>query len=67
MEITVAVKGMRCGGCEKAVERALMTCDGVLEVKASHQDAQVAIQFDPNRVGEAQLRQTIANAGYQAL
>ncbi len=67
MEMTVAVKGMSCGGCEKAVERALMVCDGVLGVRASHKDAQVQIQFDLNRVGEAQLRQAIADAGYPAL
>ena len=65
MEISVAVKGMSCGGCEKAIERALMACDGVLKARASHREAQVRIEFDPNRIGEVQLRQAIKAAGYQ--
>ena len=67
MEMTISVKGMSCGGCEKAIERALMACDGVLEVKASYQAAQVQIRFDPKRIGEARLRQAITDVGYEPL
>ena len=65
MEIRVVVKGMSCGGCEKAIERALMARDGVLKAKASHREARVRIKFDPIRIGETQLRQVIEGAGYQ--
>jgi copper chaperone len=64
MEISIAVKGMSCGGCEKAIERALLTRDGVLKARASHREAQVRIEFDPKRIGETQLRQAIEGAGY---
>lgn len=43
----VAVKGMRCGGCEKRIEAALAGLDGVYDVDANHEHGSVRIAAAP--------------------
>lgn len=42
-EIILNVKGMVCGGCEKRVQNALSTIEGVEDVVANHDDGIVKI------------------------
>lgn len=64
VNITLIVKGMTCGGCERAVERSLCQQDGVLFAKASAGDEQVAVTYDADRTAVGKLRQAVADAGY---
>jgi copper chaperone CopZ len=64
VNMTLIVKGMTCGGCERAVERALSRIDGVISARASVQDEQVAVTYDADRTDAEKLRQAVAEAGY---
>jgi copper chaperone len=57
---------MRCEGCERTASKALMRLDGVVEATADHTAEQVQVSFDPDQVGEADLRRVLTNAGYVA-
>lgn len=61
----IAVKGMKCSGCERAVQLSLAELDGVREAKADHRARRVRVSFDPDRVGEQELRAQIEQAGYR--
>ena len=45
-EIEIKIKGMVCGGCEKRVENALKTIEGIKEVVADHTTGKVKIQAE---------------------
>jgi len=62
--VKLTVAGMKCGGCEKTVTEALMETEGVLKVKAVHNDDHVEIEFDKNIIEEDDLIECIENAGF---
>ena len=62
--INFSVEGITCGGCEKSIRNALLANDGVSEATASHETGIVAIEFDDGKIKEAQLKQTIEDAGF---
>lgn len=63
---TIAVTGMSCTGCERAVENALRTLEGVQRIDADHEDGTVEIVADDD-VSEDQLGDKIRNAGYEVV
>lgn len=65
--ITLNVEGMKCGGCENNVKAALLACDGVAAVAASHKDKTVAVQFDGSKASIDQIKQAIADKGFQVV
>jgi copper chaperone CopZ len=62
---TLHVMGMSCGGCEKAVERALMSVPGVTSATADRERQEVAVEFNPDMTTEPALRQAIERSGYK--
>lgn len=64
VDVTFTVR-MHCGGCENAVRRILRLTDGVLRVEADHRRSEVRVQFDPERVTEARLRDQLREAGFE--
>lgn len=56
---------MKCGGCEKNVNTALSAIDGVISVKSSHQDKQVDVEFDPDKVDVETIEDAIEDAGFK--
>ncbi|MBP1635493.1 MAG: putative mercuric transport protein [Acidobacteria bacterium] len=67
MTLTFRVTGMTCGGCEKAVTRAVGQLDGVSEVAASHQDERVQVTFDETKVSREAIEAKINRLGYQVV
>lgn len=63
--IQLKVTGMKCGGCENQVRDALMACNGVSQVTASHQTASVEVEYDPAMTDLEAIRQVILNKGYK--
>ena len=55
---------MTCGGCENAVQRALLRVKGVEAATASHRDHRVTVTFDPAVAPLATIRTTIESLGY---
>jgi copper chaperone len=62
--ITLKVSGMKCGGCENAVRDAAKALGGVSEVKASHKEGTVQVEYDPGRTDENAIKQAIQAKGY---
>lgn len=62
--VSIAVAGMKCGGCEATITKALEAIDGVLHVKASHTDKKVDVEFDPTLTDLDALEDAITDAGF---
>jgi copper chaperone CopZ len=45
--VTLNVKGMMCGGCEKAVSKALKAAPGVSEAAADNANGTATVKYDP--------------------
>ena len=61
----IHVEGMSCEGCEKTASGALLRLEGVEEAVADHRSDQIRVSFDPDRLGEPELRAALEDAGYQ--
>jgi copper chaperone CopZ len=61
---SINVNGMKCGGCENTLNTALAAIDGVLAVKASHQEKRVDVEFDPAKTDLDEIEDAISDAGF---
>jgi copper chaperone CopZ len=62
----IKVSGMTCQGCVKSVTRVLSAVPGVESVQVSLERGEAALRFDPAKAGEAELRQAVEEAGFEA-
>lgn len=60
------VEGMTCTSCNTAVEIALKKNEGVLEAQAWYDQKQAVVKYDPTRVKEEDLVNSINELGYAA-
>ncbi|MFO1236433.1 MAG: heavy metal-associated domain-containing protein [Alphaproteobacteria bacterium] len=65
-EIVIPVAGMDCGGCVKAVEKAVGHLPGVSSVKADLAAANATVVYDDGIVTPAAIAETITRAGFKA-
>ncbi|AHF92391.1 copper-binding protein [Opitutaceae bacterium TAV5] len=63
--ITLKVTGMKCGGCSGRVKRALTALEGVTTAEVTLETGAVAVDFDAARTGEAAIRDTILDLGFE--
>ncbi|MGR8931464.1 MAG: heavy-metal-associated domain-containing protein [Gammaproteobacteria bacterium] len=63
--VSIAVSGMKCGGCENTINTALSAIEGILSVKVSHQNKQVDVEFDPDKTDIEAIEDAIEDAGFQ--
>lgn len=63
-EIIIKVEGMMCGGCEKRIQNALKSIDGVQEVIASHEKKEVKVI---GSVDEKILKDKIEEIGFEVI
>jgi copper chaperone len=63
-DLSIPVQGMSCGGCVASVQRALSSLPGVASAVATLEPPQVAVRFEPARLGADELVQAITDAGY---
>jgi copper chaperone len=61
---TLNVTGMKCGGCEKAVQEAVDAVSGVLSSKASAKEGVLEVEFDETRTGLDAIKQAVKAKGY---
>lgn len=61
----VGEEKLHCEGCEQRVDRALRRLPGIREVQASHRSQRIEVGYDPDRVGEEQLRERLELLGYE--
>ncbi|MDX6520333.1 MAG: copper chaperone [Gaiellales bacterium] len=62
--LTLAVRGMSCGGCEQRVQRAVTALPGVDGVVAEHIGDEVEVTYDPGRVDISAIESAIAALGF---
>jgi len=65
-ELTIAVKGMSCGGCVKSVTRVLEALPGVENVQVSLEQASATLRHDPALSTEDAIRGAVREAGFEA-
>lgn len=65
-KVTIKVKGMTCGGCESRVCKELDKKKGVISSKANHVDENAIIEYDPSKITESELVETINKTGFKA-
>jgi copper chaperone CopZ len=63
--ITILVREIHCGGCEKTIRIALSRVEGVCGVQPDHRTNRVRISFDEARVSDAGLREVLAGLGFE--
>ncbi|MGH2658591.1 MAG: heavy-metal-associated domain-containing protein [Actinomycetota bacterium] len=63
--VRLTVDGKDCGGCERNIEFALATVEGVVRSKADHTARSLALSFDPSVTNEAEIRRVIEEIGYR--
>ena len=64
-KIVLPVKGMVCGECEIAVNRAVRKLSGIKKVKSSRWKKQTLVEYDPAEVTPEQIRGAINETGYE--
>jgi copper chaperone len=56
---------IHCEGCEQRIGRALKRLPGVERVEANADSQRVVVEFDPERVGDEELRERLDLLGYE--
>lgn len=59
------VNGMTCGGCEAHVEHAVNELEGIIEVKASFDDANTIVKFDSSKTKLEKIITAIKSTNYK--
>ena len=62
--ISLAVTGMKCGGCEDNVKTKLNAVDGVNSVEASHKENTVNVEFNAASTNIEAITAVITEAGF---
>ncbi len=66
-EVTLAISGMTCTGCENTIKTALMAKDGVIKVCAiDYKTGMATVCFDPAKVEGGSLAQLVSTTGYES-
>lgn len=66
-EVTLAIKGMTCSGCEAMITKALMETDGVYKVASiDHKTGTAQICFNPEKMEGAKIASVVTAVGYES-
>ena len=63
----IKIEGMHCASCVANVEKSLESLDGVQSAAVNLATEAATVDFDESKVGEADFRRAIENAGYSVL
>ncbi|OPY64905.1 MAG: Copper-exporting P-type ATPase A [Syntrophorhabdaceae bacterium PtaU1.Bin034] len=66
-EAEIKVAGMTCVMCVKSVENSLRQLQGVSEARVNLGKETATVEYDPERLGLADLEKAIVDAGYQVI
>ncbi|MBI5151808.1 MAG: heavy-metal-associated domain-containing protein [Candidatus Pacebacteria bacterium] len=66
-ELTLKIKGMHCVSCSLNIDGGLEELDGVVGANTNYAKAETRVFFDPNKVDEKKIRQTIQELGYEVV
>ena len=63
--VTLSISGMTCGGCVRSVTNVLAALEGVAKADVSLDKQCAVVDYDPAKLGVAQLKRSIEEAGYE--
>lgn len=63
----IKISGMTCAMCVKAVEKALRQTPGVHSAEVNLGNETASVEYDPGRVGLAEMEGSIREAGYEVV
>ncbi len=63
--VTLGISGMTCGGCVRSVTNVLKALDGVAKADVSLEKNHAVVEYDPGKVGLAQLKRSVVEAGFE--
>lgn len=66
-ETEFAIPSMVCEGCAEKISATLSPLDGVRGVESKVRQKRVRVRYEPDRVGERELRGALEEAGYNAV
>lgn len=66
MKKTIQIKGMNCGHCVKAIEKALGKLEGVTAVKVSLEEKNAVIEFT-NPISDTAIKNAIDDTGFKVI
>ncbi len=66
MTMTIPVKGMTCKGCQQNIENELAQMLGVIKANASHESAELTVEFDKKQLNPEKIVETVNNIGFSA-
>lgn len=64
--VTLAVKGMTCGGCVLGTRKVLTRLPGVAKADVSYEKGTAVVTYDPRKVTVEQMVAAIKTLGYTA-
>jgi len=64
---TLNITGMKCGGCEKAVQEVVDAVPGVISSKASAKEGVLEVEFDETKTGLDAIKQVVKAKGYPSV
>jgi copper chaperone len=62
--LTLEVRGMTCGGCERRVREAVGALDGVVTVTPEHIGDEVEVTYDAARLDAVRIAAAITGLGF---
>jgi mercuric ion binding protein len=64
--VVLHIEGMHCATCPFVIKKALQAVDGVEKVSISLKRKRAEVFFDPDKVGEIEIANTVNQIGYEA-
>jgi len=64
--VNLNIEGMECGSCAASVKSALQKLDGVKEIDITFEKKGGTVEFDPAKVDEKKIVETVNKAGFEA-
>lgn len=65
--LTLAIEGMGCAGCSSKIQAALLKKPGIEKATVDHASGKAEIDFEPEQLSEAAIRETIEALGYDVV
>lgn len=65
-KMDLKIRGMSCGHCKMAVEKALLGVEGVESADVDLEEGKADIAYDPAKASVESMKKAIVDAGYEA-
>ena len=64
VKLMLVIKDMHCASCAMRIEGIEDELPGIRQISASYRQGRVKVEYDPQQVGETEIRTAIETLGY---